>query len=102
MLSSEEILKKLEEKRDEIKRFGVKRIGLFGSYVRGEQREDSDVDIVVEFEEGKATLENFLNLAEYLEKLIGKKVDLITKEGIRSIRIHYIRKEIEESVVYVP
>jgi predicted nucleotidyltransferase len=102
MLTLEEILKKLEENREEIKRFGVKRIGLFGSYVRGEQRDDSDVDIVVEFEEGKATLENFLNLAEHLEKLLGKKVDLITKEGIRSIRIQHIRKEIEESVVYVP
>jgi len=102
MLSLEEIVKKIEENREEIKRFGVKKIGIFGSYVKGEQREDSDVDMVVEFEEGEATLENFLSLAEHLEKLFGKKVDLITKEGVRSIRIHNIRKEIEESVVYVP
>jgi len=56
---------------------------------------------LVEFEEGKATLENFLDLKEYLEKLLGKKVDLLTREGVNSIRIEYIRKEIEENVVYV-
>ena len=86
---------------EEIRRFGVKRIGVFGSYVRGEQRKESDIDILVEFEEGKATLENFLDLKEYLEKLLGKKVDLLTREGVNSIRIEYIRKEIEENVVYV-
>jgi len=61
MLTSEEILRKIEENIDEIKRFGVKRIGLFGSYVRGEQRAESDVDILVEFEKGKATFDNFLD-----------------------------------------
>jgi len=101
MLTSEEILRKIEENIDEIKRFGVKRIGLFGSYVRGEQRAESDVDILVEFEKGKATFDNFLDLAEYLEKLLGKKIDLLTKEGVRSIRIGHIRKEIEENVIYV-
>ena len=101
MLTSEEILRKIEENRDKIKRFGVKRIGLFGSYARGEQRAESDVDIVVEFEKGKATFDNFLNLAEYLEELLGKKIDLLTKEGVRSIKIEHIRKEIEENVIYV-
>ena len=101
MLTSEEVLRKIKENRDKIKRFGVKRIGLFGSYIRGEQKAESDIDVVVEFEEGKATFDNFLNLAEYLEKLLGKKVDLLTKDGVRSIRIEHIQKEIEENVIYV-
>ena len=101
MLTSEEVLRKIKENKDKIKRFGVKRIGLFGSYARGEQRAESDVDIVVEFEKGKATFDNFLNLAEYLEKHLGKKVDLLTKDGVRSIRIEHIQKEIEENVIYV-
>ena len=101
MLTSEEVLRKIKENRDKIKRFGVKRIGLFGSYARGKQRVESDVDIVVEFEKGKATLDNFLDLTEYLEKFLGKKIDLLTKEGVRSIRIGHIRKEIEENVIYV-
>jgi len=96
-----DIFQTLRENMREIKKFGVKRIGVFGSTARGEQREDSDVDIVVEFEEGKATLENFLGLANYLEKLLGRKVDLLTKEGVRSIRIARVREEIERSVVYV-
>jgi len=55
----------------------------------------------VEFEEGKTTYENFLNLLEYLENLLGRRIDLPTKEGLKSIRIDHIRKEIEESIVYV-
>jgi len=87
---------------DKVKRFGVKRIGLFGSYTRDTQRKNSDIDILIEFEEGKATLENFLDLAKYLEELLGKRIDLITTEGVRSIRINHIRKEIEENIIYVP
>jgi len=97
----ESVLKKLKENMEKIKEFGVRRIGIFGSYARGEQREESDVDIVVEFERGKATLDNFLGLADFLERLLGKKVDILTVEGIRSIRIKEVRKEIEESTVYV-
>jgi len=101
MLTFEDVLRKIKENREEIKKFDVIKIGLFGSYPRGEQREDSDIDIVVEFEKGKATLENFLDLAEYLEKLLGRRIDLITSEGLKSIRIDNIRREIEESIVYV-
>ncbi|MDI9624696.1 MAG: nucleotidyltransferase family protein [Methanothermobacter sp.] len=101
MLTSEEILRKIDENKDKIKRFGVKRIGLFGSYAKGRQRGKSDIDILVESEKGEATLENFLNLGEYLEKILGKKIDLLTKEGVKSIRIEHIRKDIEENVIYV-
>ncbi len=48
-----EILKKSEKNRDKIRGFGVKRIGLFGSYIRGKQNERSDIDILIEFEKGK-------------------------------------------------
>ena len=101
VLSLEEILKKIKKNRDEIKKFGVKRIGIFGSYAKGKQRETSDVDIVVEFEKGKATFDNFLRLAEFLEETLGRRVDLLTKEGVRSIRINHIREEIEKSTIYV-
>jgi predicted nucleotidyltransferase len=59
------------------------------------------VDVFVEFEEGKATLENFLRLSEYLEKLLSRRVDVLTKEGVRSIRVRHVREEIERSVIYV-
>ena len=59
------------------------------------------MDILVEFEAGKATFDNFLGLVEYLERVLGKKIDLLTIDGVKSIRIDYIREGIEESVIYV-
>lgn len=95
------VLEIIRKNMDDIRRFGVRRIGVFGSHARGDQRDDSDIDVVVEFEEGMATLENFLGLADYLERLLGRKVDLLTREGVRSIRIKHVREEIERTVVYV-
>jgi len=60
--------------------FGVKRIGLFGSFARGEQKESSDIDVLVEFE--KPTFRNFMDLSFYLEDLFGRKVDLVTVKGL--------------------
>jgi len=80
-------------------RYSVRRIGVFGSYARGEQKATSDIDVLVEFE--KPTFDNFMDLAYYLEELFGIRVDLLTPEGVKGIRIKEIAKEIMESVVYV-
>ncbi len=94
------VIETLREHKEEIKeRYGVKRIGVFGSYVRGDQKATSDIDVLVEFE--KPTFDNFMDLVFYLEELFGKRVDLLTLEGVKGIRIKEIAKEIMESVVYV-
>lgn len=95
MLTKEEILRKIEENEEEIKRYGVKRIGLFGSYIRNEQKEKSDVDILVEFEEGKKTFDNYMNLAFFLEDLFNCKVDLVIAESIKPLLKPYILTEVE-------
>jgi predicted nucleotidyltransferase len=77
--------------------YGVKRIGVFGSFARGDQTRRSDIDILVEFAKGQATLQNFIGLADFLEELIKRKVDLLTVEGIN----RYIRPRIEEEVVWL-
>lgn len=77
--------------------FGVTRIGIFGSFARGEQTRKSDVDVVVDFAEGHATLKNFVALAERLEVLFMRNVDLITVEGIDK----YIRPRIEAEVIWI-
>ena len=100
-MNKEEIIKLLKEHEDEIKKFGVKRIGLFGSFSRDEGTVDSDIDIVVEFEEGMATFKNFGGLAEYLENLLGRAVDILTPMGIESIRIDEVKKSIKREIVYV-
>jgi predicted nucleotidyltransferase len=64
-------------------RFGVKRIGIFGSFARGEERSDSDLDVLVDFEEGKKTFDNYMDLKFYLEELFGRKVDLVTVNALR-------------------
>ncbi len=78
------------------KKFGVKRIGVFGSYSRNEQREDSDVDILVEFERPVGMI-TFIRLQEYLEELLGVKVDLVTKGGLK----RRIRERILKEVRYI-
>jgi predicted nucleotidyltransferase len=78
-------------------KFGVQRIGIFGSFARGEQTRKSDVDVLVDFAQGYATLHNFVGLADYLEALFKRKVDLITVEGIDK----YIRHRVEEEVIWV-
>ncbi|MDO9034811.1 MAG: nucleotidyltransferase family protein [Methanoregula sp.] len=75
--------------------FGVKRIGIFGSFARGEQKRTSDVDVLVEFAHGKATFDNFMQLAFY--DLLSRKVDLLTVKGID----RYIRSRVESEVIWI-
>ncbi len=73
-------LKILKEHEKEIKRrFSVRKIGIFGSHVRGEEKETSDVDVLVEFED--PTVRNFMGLVFFLEELFGRDVDLVTTRG---------------------
>ena len=79
----ENILKILKEHEIELReKYGVKSIGIFGSYVRGEEREDSDLDILVEFDR-KIDLFDFLELEEYLSEILGVKVDLVLKRALK-------------------
>jgi len=98
-LTRNRILGALREREDVLRRYRVKRIGLFGSYAKGRPRTGSDIDLLVEFEQ--PTYDNYLNLAEYLEKLFGKKVDILTPAGVRSIRVKEVAERIARSVVYV-
>jgi hypothetical protein len=69
---------------DEIReRFHVMRIGVFGSHARGEERPGSDLDILVEFEEGHITFDNYMDLKYFLEELFARKVDLVTADAIK-------------------
>jgi len=78
------------------KKFKVKEIGIFGSYVRGEQKRDSDVDILVEFEETPTLLE-FMELENYLTEILGVKVDLVMKRALKPTIKEFVLRE----VVYV-
>ncbi|HHT9120312.1 MAG TPA: nucleotidyltransferase family protein [Candidatus Hypogeohydataceae bacterium YC41] len=90
----DEIKEILTKHKSELReRFRVKEIGIFGSYVRGEQRKKSDADILVEFEE-PIGLFKFLELEEYLEGLLNVKVDLVSKKALKPRIGQYILKEV--------
>lgn len=100
MLTREDITRILREKYPFlVSEYGVKRIGLFGSYARGNSTETSDIDLVVEFERPIGF--RFVEFSEYIENLLGKRVDILTPAGIQGIRIERIARSIEESTVYV-
>lgn len=95
--SLEEIKKILKAHKEEVsQKYKVSEIGVFGSFVRGEQRKRSDIDILVEYEEIPDLFE-FINLERYLQRLLRKKVDLVRKEAIRS----ELKDRILKEVVYI-
>lgn len=98
-LTRREILRSLRSRHEALKRFGVKRIGLFGSYAAGRHNQKSDLDFLVEFQE--PTFDNFLGLTDYLEKLFRTKVDILTPGGVESIRVKDVADSIRRSVIYV-
>ena len=88
-----DIIKVLNKNIELIKReYSVEKIGVFGSYAKGMQTESSDIDILVEFK--NPTYDNFINLAFYLEKLFGKRIDLVTVKGVSPYIYPYVKKEV--------
>ena len=76
------------------KNFGVGKIGIFGSFVRGEERADSDVDFLVTFRKGQKNFENYMGCKFYLEDLFKRKVDLVMKNTIKTRYKPYILGEV--------
>jgi predicted nucleotidyltransferase len=76
------------------RRYHVKRIGLFGSVVRGEMRPESDIDVLVEFREGQATLHNLLELRKRLQNLFRRRVDLVTVGGLSPLMRPFVEGEV--------
>jgi predicted nucleotidyltransferase len=91
----EEVLNLIRNHQKEIRDLGVKRYGLFGSFVRGQTTEQSDIDILVEFEPGQKTFDNFTKLAFFLKDLLGREVDLVTTESSSPHIGPHILKEVE-------
>jgi len=95
-LNLERIINILKEHKEELRgKYGVKEMGVFGSYVRGEYKEKSDLDILVEFEEkAEIGLLKFVNMENYLSELIGVKVDLVEKSELKPRIGKHILKEV--------
>jgi predicted nucleotidyltransferase len=94
-LHKDGILKTLAAHGPQLAGFGVDRIGLFGSYVRNEANDSSDIDLLVDLRKDKKTFNNFLSLNYYLEELLGKKVELVTIQSLSPFIGPHILKTVE-------
>ena len=100
MTTQEQIIQLLKEKQPYLaEQYNVRRIGLFGSYATGTPHEQSDIDLIVEFD-GPVGF-RFIELSEYLEILLERKVDLLTADGLRGIRVPRVARSIKENIIYV-
>ena len=91
-LNSEKIIEKIEKNRKDIRKYGVKRIGLFGSFVKGKEHKKSDIDIIVSF--SKETFDNYIDLLFFLEKMFRRKIDLVIEKDIHP-ELNYIKKDVK-------
>lgn len=97
MMSVEEVLNKLRELKPELAaRYRVREIGLFGSFVRKEQTEGSDIDLLVEFDD-EADLFDLIGLSLYLEEIFGCSVDVVPRKALRE----ELRGEVLSQVIAV-
>jgi uncharacterized protein len=93
--TKEDIFILLAENQAQIKALGVKRLGLFGSFLGGKQTVESDIDFLVEFESTRKTFDNFIQLTFLLEDLFQRRVELVTTDALSPYIGPYILKEVE-------
>ncbi len=91
-----EVLLRIQNNQEAIRNLGVKKIGLFGSFIRGEQKTGSDIDLLVEFEPGEKTFDHFIHLSFLLEDLLQRPVELVTTESLSPYLRPYVLDEVED------
>ena len=100
MINRNIIIEKLRNQLQTLsEQFGIERIGLFGSMARGNETEDSDIDILVELNRPLGL--KFMLLVESLETIFSRKVDIITKDGLANIRVKEVSDSIKKDIIYV-
>jgi predicted nucleotidyltransferase len=91
-----DLLNQLFLHRQKLKSLGVKEFLLFGSFAKDTMvRANSDVDLIVEFEQGKKNYDNFMDLSFYLEEILGRKIDLLTPQSLSKYIGPHILKQAE-------
>ena len=95
--SKEEIIHVIEKNQSSLRALGIRRIGLFGSFLYGAQGPESDIDLLVEFEAGRKSFDTFMEACDLLDKLLQRRVDLVTVDSLSP----YIARHILKDVHYV-
>lgn len=98
MTTKENIIKILQSNKLKLSKFGIRNVGLFGSYLRNEQSTDSDIDLLIDFEPEKENFDNYMAVYDLFEKLFkNEKIEVVTKNGLSP----YIGPKILNEVQYV-
>jgi predicted nucleotidyltransferase len=96
MTSKEIILKTLQSNKPELKKFGIRNVGLFGSYIRNEQSSESDIDLLIDFEPEKENFDNYMAVYDLFEKIFkNEKIEVVTKNGLSPYIGPKILKEVQ-------
>lgn len=96
-LNSKKIIKRIEEKSRDIKRYNVKKIGLFGSFAKNKQHKKSDIDIIVTFD--KETFDNYMDLLFLLEKIFKRKINIVIEKDLHP-ELSYVKKEVKYVITW--
>ena len=88
------ILAQISAHREQLKAMGAEKLGLFGSYARNQQTADSDIDFIIEFQKGKKTYNNFIEIAYFLEDIFQNEVDLLTLQSLTPLFLNVIQADI--------
>jgi len=94
-LEKQYILKELSNRKHRLAEFGVEEIGLFGSFLRGQENNASDIDLLVELSKNRKTFRNFLALNYYLEEIFGRRVELVTRQSLSPFIGPHILRTVE-------
>jgi len=100
MFTQKKLIEKLRKESASLKaEFGITKIAVFGSFANNTQTRDSDIDIVVEL--GRPLGLNFFDLIDRLEKVLGKKTDILTTDALKTMRVKEVARSIERDLIYV-
>ena len=95
--NKQQVINTLKKNSRLLKKFGVEKMGIFGSFVSGKQNNNCDVDLLVQFKKGQKNFRNFMGTADLTETLLGRSVDLLTPESLSP----YIGPHIKNDAEYV-
>jgi uncharacterized protein len=94
-MRKEEVLERLKAHRDDLKEMGVRSLALFGSVARGEERAESDIDILIEYTDAVGLFE-FIEIKHRLEEILGAPVDLVSRRGLKArLRDEILREAVD-------
>ncbi|MFH1970973.1 MAG: nucleotidyltransferase family protein [Patescibacteria group bacterium] len=90
-----DILDLIDARKNEIGKLGITRVGLFGSFSRGDQNLESDIDLLIEFDKNRKNFRNYMSFVKLAESIFGREVEVVTPESLSPYIAPYIKKELK-------